>query len=62
MAATSTTKGLLKDPVAVCTRYDWALWDQLKDSARRSLRSVNSEVNHRLKTSFEREAAAESAA
>jgi hypothetical protein len=50
------SKGSLKDPIAVCTRYDSALWDQLKDSAKRSFRSVNSEVNHRLKVSFEREA------
>jgi len=33
MAAT-TAKELLNEPVAHCTRYDGALWEQLKDSAK----------------------------
>ena len=54
MAAT-TAKDLLSDPVPVSMRFDGALLEQLKDSAKRSLRSVNAEVNYRLKASFERE-------
>jgi hypothetical protein len=56
MAAT-TAKELLNEPVSVCTRYDGALWEQLKDSAKRSLRSVNAEVNYRLRSSFEHDQA-----
>jgi hypothetical protein len=54
MAAT-TAKDLLSDPVPVSMRFDAPLLEQLKDSAKRSLRSVNAEVNFRLKASFERE-------
>jgi hypothetical protein len=54
MAAT-TAKDLLIDPVPVSMRFDGALLEQIKDSAKRSFRSVNAEVNFRLKASFERE-------
>jgi hypothetical protein len=52
---TTTAKDLLSDPVPVSMRFEGALLEQLKDSAKRSLRSVNAEVNYRLKASFERE-------
>ena len=48
MAAT-TAKNLLTDPVPVTVRFDGALLRQLEESAKRSLRSVNAEINHRLR-------------
>jgi hypothetical protein len=53
--ATTTAKDLLSAPVPVSMRFDGSLFEKLKDSAKRSLRSVNAEVNYRLKASFERE-------
>jgi hypothetical protein len=55
MAAT-TAKNLLTDPVPVKVRFEGALLRQLQDSAKRSLRSVNAEINHRLRASLERKA------
>jgi hypothetical protein len=52
--AFTTAKDLLSAPVPVSMRFDAPLLEQLKDSARRSFRSVNAEVNFRLKASFER--------
>ena len=54
MAAT-TAKDLLSDPIPVSMRLEGAVLERLRDSAKRSLRSVNAEVNFRLKASFERE-------
>jgi hypothetical protein len=53
MAAT-TAKNLLTNPVPVTVRFDEALLKQLQESAKRSLRSVNAEINHRLRSSLER--------
>jgi hypothetical protein len=50
--AETTAKGLLNDPVQVSVNFDGALMQQLKDSARRSLRSVNAEINYRIRASF----------
>ena len=61
MAAT-TAKNLLTDPVPVTVHFDGALLRQLQDSAKRSLRSVNAEINHRLRASLERKADQPSAA
>jgi hypothetical protein len=55
MAAT-TAKNLLTDPVPVTVRFDGTLLRQLQASAKRSLRSVNAEINHRLRSSLERKA------
>jgi hypothetical protein len=54
MAAT-TAKDLLNNPVPMSVRLEGPLLQQLKDSARRALRSVNAEINHRIRCSFERE-------
>ena len=54
MAAT-TAKDLLSEPVPMSVRLEGPLVQQLKDSAKRSLRSVNAELNHRIRRSFERE-------
>jgi hypothetical protein len=51
--AETTAKDLLNDPVQVSVRFDGELMRQLKNSARRSLRSVNAEVNYRIRASFE---------
>jgi hypothetical protein len=61
MAAT-TAKNLLTDPVPVTVRFEGALLRQLQESAKRSLRSVNAEINHRLRSSLERKANHASAA
>jgi hypothetical protein len=55
MAAT-TAKHLLTNPVPVTVRFEGALLKQLQESAKRSLRSVNAEINHRLRSSLERKA------
>jgi hypothetical protein len=55
MAAT-TAKNLLTNPVPVTVRFDGTLLRQLQASAKRSLRSVNAEINHRLRASLERKA------
>jgi len=54
MAAT-TAKDLLNEPVPMSVRLEGPLLRQLRESARRSLRSVNAEINHRIRCSFERE-------
>jgi hypothetical protein len=51
--ANTTAKDLLSAPVPVSMRFDGALLEQLKQSAKCSLRSVNAEVNFRLKASFQ---------
>jgi hypothetical protein len=53
--AETTAKGLLNDPVPVSMRFDAGLLEQLRASAKRSLRSVNAEANYRLAASFEHE-------
>ena len=60
--ASTTAKNLLNDPVSVTVRFEEDLLRQLQDSAKRSLRSVNAEINHRLRSSLEREADQPSAA
>jgi hypothetical protein len=52
--ATTTAKKLLNDPVTVTVRFEGALLRQLQESAKRSLRSVNAEINHQLRSSLER--------
>jgi hypothetical protein len=52
--ATTTAKDLLADPVPVSVRFEGTLLQQLRDAARQSLRSVNAEINHRIRSSFER--------
>ena len=51
--ADNTAKNLLNDPVPVSMRLDARLLEQLRASAKRSLRSVNAEANYRLAASFE---------
>ena len=60
--ATTTAKHLLSDPVPVTVRVEGALLRQLRESAKDSLRSVNAEINHRLRASLERKADQPSAA
>jgi hypothetical protein len=45
-------------PVILSLRFSEALHRQIADEAKRSVRSINSEIVYRLKMSFEREAAA----
>jgi hypothetical protein len=54
--ATTTAKNLLNDPRSVTVRFEEALLRQLEESAKRSLRSRNAEINHRLRSSLERKA------
>jgi len=56
--ATTTAKDLLTDPVRKTVRFELSLLQRLKDSAQRSLRSINAEINHRLRCSFEHETTA----
>jgi hypothetical protein len=56
--ATTTAKDLLTEPVRKTVRIDLSLLQQVKDSAQRSLRSMNAEINHRLRGSFEHETTA----
>ena len=51
--ADTTAKGLLNEPVPVSMRFDAGLLEQLRASAKRSLRSVNAEANYRLAASFD---------
>jgi len=51
--AGTTAKDLLSDPVHVSVRFNSALLQQLKTAAKNSFRSVNAEINHRLRGSFE---------
>ena len=51
--ADTTAKGLLNEPIPMSMRFDAALLEQLRASAKRSLRSVNAEANYRLAASFE---------
>lgn len=46
------------DPVALTVRFDEELRRQLADAADRSVRSMNSEIIFRLRTSFDHEAVA----
>lgn len=61
MAAT-TAKDLLTDPVQLSVRFDGQLMQQLRDSAKRSYRSVNAEINVRVRDSFNAGDAREAAA
>ena len=54
--ALTTAKHLITNPVPVRVRFERALLRQVQESAKRSLRSVNAEINHRLRASFERKA------
>jgi hypothetical protein len=54
--ATTTAKNLLKDHRSVTVRFEEALLQQLEESAKRSLRSRNAEINHHLRSSLERKA------
>jgi hypothetical protein len=48
----------LNDPVALKLRFNEALRRQIADAAKRSVRSINSEIVYRLRTSFGDEVAA----
>jgi hypothetical protein len=50
--AETTAKDLLSEPIQVSVRFDGALMQQLKNAAHRELRSVNAEVNYRIRASF----------
>jgi hypothetical protein len=54
--AETTAKDLLSDPIQVSVRFDGALMERLRDAARRELRSVNAEVNYRIRASFTEQA------
>jgi hypothetical protein len=54
--ASTTAKNLLTDPVPVTVRFEKALLRELQESAKNSLRSVNAEINHLLRSSLERKA------
>jgi len=60
--ASTTAKDLLHDPVSVTVRFEEALLRQLEESAKRSLRSRNAEINYQLRSSLERKADERSAA
>ena len=60
--AASTAKNLLTDPVARTVRFDAPLLRQLEEAAKNSLRSLNAEVNHRLRASLAGKAEQSSAA
>jgi hypothetical protein len=60
--ATTTAKNLLNDPVTVTVRFEGTLLRQLQESAKRSLRSVNAEINHQVRSSLERKPDQSSAA
>ena len=60
--ATTTAKNLLNDPVSVTVRFEEDLLRQLEESAKRSLRSRNAEINPQLRSSLERKADEPSAA
>jgi hypothetical protein len=45
------------DPVNLTLRFDEELRQQLEDAANRSIRSMNSEIIFRLRTSFQRDEA-----
>jgi hypothetical protein len=53
-----TAKGLLDDPTAIKLRCDGELLQKLKEAANKSLRSVNAEINFRLRNSFKSDEAA----
>jgi predicted HicB family RNase H-like nuclease len=48
----------LSNPVALTLRFNEELRQQLADAANRSVRSINSEIIFRLRTSFDHEAVA----
>ena len=50
--ATTTAKHLLTQPVAVTLRFERALLRQIQEAAKCSFRSVNAEINHRLRSSL----------
>lgn len=60
--APTTAKFLMRDPVPMTLRVDEALLRQLQESAKRSLRSVNAEINHLLRASLEKRKADQSPA
>ena len=60
--ALTTVKNLLTDPVPVKVRVEEVLLRQLQESAKLSLRSVNAEINYRLRASLECKADQPSAA
>jgi hypothetical protein len=53
-----TAKHLLDDPIVRTTRLDGELLQKLKEAADKSLRSVNAEINFRLRNSFKSDEAA----
>ena len=60
--ASRTAKNLLDDPVPMTVRFEGVLLQRLQESAKLSLRSVNAEINHRLRSSLERKPDQSSAA
>jgi hypothetical protein len=51
----ATAQNVLDDAKVRTTRLDGDLLRKLKEAANRSLRSVNAEINFRLRASFEAE-------
>lgn len=60
--ALTTAKNLLDDPVPMTVRFEGVLLRRLQESAKISLRSVNAEINHRLRSSLDRKPDKSSAA
>ena len=54
--AITTAKKIFTEPRAVNVRFESTLLQQVKDAARHSFRSVNAEINSRLRDSFESKA------
>jgi predicted transcriptional regulator len=52
--ATTTATHVLNNPVSVTVRFEEALLRKLEESAKRSLRSRNAEINHQVRSSLER--------
>jgi hypothetical protein len=50
--AENTARDLLSDPVQISVRFDGPIMQRLKACALRELRSVNAEINYRIRKSF----------
>ena len=50
--AETTARDLFTDPVQISVRFDGPIMRQLKACALRELRSVNAEINYRIRKSF----------
>jgi hypothetical protein len=52
--AANTAKDLWDKPVQLSVRFETELFERLKKSAKRSLRSVSAEINYRVRESYDR--------